>query len=107
MTKEEMKSEIKFPIYGQHIYNFLSMGKDPESQPYEYSWILCLVETKGHSMMGIYKWGKEDNPKNISAYTYINVYSDNGTCKYVEYTHLQDEKVILICDEKDKDLIIQ
>lgn len=107
MTKKEMQSEINFPIYGEHIYNFVSLHKDdPLSHPCEDSWILCLVDTKGTPMVGIYKWQKENNPKNITGYTYINIHSNNGSVRYVEYPHWQDDKVILICNEKDKDLII-
>ena len=107
MTKEEMKSEINFPIYGERIYTFMSIGEAPESQPCEDAWILCIAETKGVRMIGLYKWQKEDNPKNIFAYTYINIHSNNGSMRYVEYPHLQDENIILICDEKQKDLVIK
>ena len=70
MTKEEMKSELNFPIYGEHIYNFLCLHEeDPLSHPYEDAWILCTTEVQGTTMIGIYKWQKEGNPKNIHAYT--------------------------------------
>lgn len=106
MTKEQMKSEVKFPIYGDKFYSFLQMGHDPITHPSEDAWILCIAETKGGNMMGIYKWQKENNPKNIFGYTYINIHANHGSVRYVEYPHLQDERVILICDEKQKDLII-
>lgn len=108
MTKEEMLKEVRFPILGDSIFNFLPFrDEDGWSHPSKDAWILCIVEVKGITQFGIYKWQLKNYPKNIKSYCYINIYANTGSVRYVEYPHLQDEKVILICDEKQKDLIIK
>lgn len=108
MTKEEMLKEVTFPILGDSIYKFFSFRyEDKLSHPSKDAWILCTVEVKGITQVGIYKWQLENYPKNITSYCYINIYANTGLVRYVEYPHLQDEKVIVIIDEKQKDLIIK
>jgi len=108
MTKEEMLKEVRFPILGDRIHNFLLFhDNDILSHPSEGAWILCIIEVKGTTQIGIYKWQEEGYPKNITSYCYINIYANSGPVRYVEYPHLQDEKVIIICDEKQKDFFIK
>lgn len=105
MTKEEMLKEIKFPILTPRVNNFQGIH---EAIPVPDAWILCFVDLKNHSAFpSIYKWQKENNPDNIRIWTYLNIESSTGLCRWIEYPHLKDDKVILICEEKDKDFIIE
>ena len=118
MTKKEMLKEIKFPVLVPQSIEYTAMDYDMGRgvvKPLDYqlnipindAWIICIVELKGvPSFQALYKWQKKNNPENIIAWAYIKLDAPTGVVRLVEYPHLKDDKVILICDEKNKDLII-
>ena len=105
MTKEEMLKEIKFPVIGNTINNFVGLIQGNESTyPAEDSWIMCFVDIEGMTnSLGLYKWQKENNPQNIHGYCYIDINAISGTALYIYDEEFQDEKVIIIRDKKYKD----
>lgn len=116
MTKEEMLKEIKFPILAPPALTFISMldksidiNKQPSFAdiPVADAWIGCFFKTEKDSWFGVYKWQKENNPKEIYAWCYIDIEATHGIKRYVEYKHIQHEKIIVLCDEKEKDFIIE
>lgn len=106
MTKEEMLKEIKFPILIPEVNTYIGMHKEI---PVPDAWILCFVDHKiAGGFPAIYKWQKENNPDNIAGWTYIDLEKAvTGPCRWIEYPHLKDDNVILICEEKNKDFIIE
>lgn len=105
-----MLKEIEFPIlFSEEYFSMQSMHYDALVEfPVVDAWIICLVEVKsGIRFFGVYKWQKENNPTNILAWSYIKTNGTSGLVRYVEYPHIKDDNVILICEEKNKDFIIK
>lgn len=133
MTKEEMLQEIRFPIYAPRSIQFTLLDylppqsptpvgaankkKDTKSEnaipeinynmPSVGAWIICTIPIKGTLMTGLYKWQEKDNPEDIQHWSYLNIEATTGLSRMVEYKHSSHPKVILICDEKQKDLKIE
>lgn len=107
MTKDEMRAELRFPLYGPRIFEMTGLEEISHNKIVVNAWIMCVVRlTNGTSFWGIYKWQKEKNPSNICSYCYINIDSISGPVRYVEYEHITDDNVILLVDELQKDLLI-
>jgi len=105
MTKKEMLKEIKFPVLTPHANTYQGIH---DGEPVPNSWIMCFVDLdKVGAFPALYKWQKENNPKNIIQWTYVNIEATTGLRRNIPYPHLKDDKVILICDEKDVNLIIK
>lgn len=108
MSKEEMYKNVRFPWLGDKIMNFLSLDyQDPLSIPSVGSWIFCIITSAKGNFCGIYQWQEKNNPQNITAYTYINIGSNNGPVRYVQYEHYQDEQIMIVVDEKQAHLITE
>lgn len=104
MTKQKMRKEIKFPVYGPAIFNMLGMGETEREQPSINAWIIGIATVKGSPSLGLYKWQKKDNPTNIHGWCYIDIKATTGIIRYVERKDLIDNKIITIIDEKQKHL---
>lgn len=109
MTKAEMRKEAKLPFLGPLIFNMQTMYHEPH-QPNNFpavgAWIFCMLElTSGLNFCGIYKWQETDNPKNIISWCHIRFDATTGEVRYVEYKHNKDPQIILVCDERQADLI--
>lgn len=104
MTKKQMLKEIKFPVLAPSVIDYINMYV---ITPVPNAWIICFLDVKGHLMQGLYKWQNKNNPNNITGWAYIKLDSTTGTVRFVKHPYLQDEKVIIICHEKYKHLIIK
>lgn len=103
-----MFKNVLFPMLGDHTMNFVPLlTKKKETHPSVGAWIVCVVEVKERKMLGLYQWQNGNNPKNITGYTYVNISANSGPVRYVPYTHLQDENIMIICNETQSHLILK
>lgn len=111
MTKKQMLKEVKFPVLGPEIFNMQTMYNGRlggDNLPSVGSWIFCFANLEcGTTFPGIYKWQERDNPKNILGWCYMDIRATTGNIRYVEYKHLADDKIILVCDDRKADLVIK
>lgn len=108
MKKSEMFKDVKFPMLGDQNMNFVPLIQEKkETHPSVGTWIVCVIKVKERKMLGLYQWQKENNPKNIEAYTYVNISANSGPVRYVPYPHLQDENLMIICHESQAHIIVK
>lgn len=128
--KEEMYRDVQFPFLAPkemwfNPYKYReppppakvnpdgSITLDPGSimfagesvEPDVGAYILCVVDVvqpdgSKKTFPGIYKWRRNNNPKDITAWTYIDLALSTGPVRYVEYKDEQHEDVIYICESK-------